>query len=783
MIRVLRATTCWELAIVALIVSASQSAADSPVGKEIARVHVFNNRFRSAEQIIAMMELKPGRKYTQKAADDDVARLLKQGWFPPGGVTLSTFSLPDGRIEVIVRVIELPKTIQRITFTGAQHIGKEELERITELKPGNPMSPTNNRTAQSALIRAYHEKGRYWTTVRLIKGNYETDDEVVFDIAEGPVVKVKSFKFEFFGPTSGDITTGRLRTKIESSSAFLNLIGGDFNPVALDMDIVKLVEYYRALGYLKTRIQRELIWADDHRLVTVVFHVEEGPRFKVNKLQIDGSKTADELKLMSYTDIRAGDFYERPIVDADVKRIQAYFGYQGRATTVRESYHDVGEGLVDVHYQIEEKEPSRVSDVKIIGNTVTRDNVIRRQVGLYPGQILSYPDLLDAQRNLSRLGIFEEDQANGVKPTVEVENPELDEPWKSILVRVKEKPTGSFMVGAGVTSDAGLTGSVVINERNFDITRWPTTFDDILEGRAWRGAGQEFRIEAVPGTTFQRYTVSFREPYLFDSRYSFSASGYYFERQYTPYTETRLGGRLTWGRRLDQNWSINFTERIEEVEVSALAVNVPPAISNFAGWSTLIGQRLSLNYDARDNVLRPTSGIIGDAGVEYVLGTYQYPIANAEMTKYWTTFQRKDGSGKQVVAFRTQLSWEGSDAPVYERFYAGGFRSMRGFVFRGVGPYENGYNIGGNFMWLNSLEYQIPVLANDNLYFVSFIDSGTVEQSTEIKDYRVTAGLGMRIAIPQLLGPVPLALDFGIPITQNPNDQKQLFSFWLGFFN
>src|SRR5205807_845567 len=104
----------------------------------------------------------------------------------------------------------------------------------------------------------------------------------------------------------------------------------------------------------------------------------------------------------------------------------------------------------------------------------------------------------------------------GVKPKVEIENPDVDEPWKNILVTVQEKSTGSFMIGAGVTSDAGLTGSIVINERNFDITNWPTTFEDILEGRAWRGAGQEFRVEAVPGTTFQRYTVSFREPYLFD---------------------------------------------------------------------------------------------------------------------------------------------------------------------------------------------------------------------------------------------------------------------------
>jgi outer membrane protein insertion porin family len=781
--RMLRATFCWELAIMALIAAEPRAIAQSLADKEIAEVRVEGNRLRTTEQILAKMETKAGRRYNVDTAQKDVSRLLDQGWFPPYGVSLFTQERLDGRITVIVVVRELPKTIQKITYRGADHFGAEEIEKLTGLKKGDPMSKERTQSARNALIRAYQEKSRLWADVKIVKGEQFTDDEVIFDVSEGPSVKVGSVKFEFFGPTSGDITTGRLRTKLQSSKAILGLIGGDFNPIQLDMDVVALTEYYRNLGYLFARVQRELIWSENHRSVTIVFHVEEGARYKIGKVQIDGNKTNKEIELLGYTDLREGDYYDKFIIQNDIKRLRDFYGFKGRPVTVRESYHYVGEGEVNVHYQIEEKEPQRVKEVLIYNNGVTKDSVIRRQVGIYPGQILSFPDLLQAQNNLSRLGIFEEDPAKGIKPTVEVENPDVDEPFKTILVRVTEKPTGSFMIGAGVTSDAGLTGSVVINERNFDITRWPTSFDDILEGRAWRGAGQEFRIEAVPGTTFQRYTVSFREPYLFDSRYSFGASGYYFERAYNEYTEARIGGRFTWGRRLDQNWSINFTERVEQVEVSNIPYGAPPAITDYQGWSNVFGQRLNLTYDARDNVLRPTSGEIADVGAEYVLGNYQFPILTAEATKYWTTFQRKDGSGKQVVAFRSQVSWEGDNAPVFERFYAGGFRSMRGFAFRGVGPYENGFNVGGNFMWLNSLEYQIPVLANDNLYFVSFIDSGTVEQSVEIRDYRVTAGLGMRIAIPQLLGPVPLALDFGIPIVKGPYDNKQLFSFWLGFFN
>jgi outer membrane protein assembly complex protein YaeT len=771
------------MALVILLLALAPAAAEPPAGKEIAEVVVQGNRLKTVEQILAKMNTKPGRRYNESTAQEDVGRLLAEGWFPPNGVQLSTADRADGKITVIVNVVELPSTVQKITYRGRNHIGNEEMERITGIKRGMPMSPAFNQAARQSIMRAYQEKGRYWVGVELTKGGKLEDSEVIFDIAEGPIVKLGSIKFEFFGPTSGDISTGRLRTQIQSSKAFLGLIGGDFNPIQLEMDLVKIAEYYHNLGYLDARVQRELIWSADKRSVTVVFHVEEGKRYKVARLQVDGNKSFEEVKLMGYTDLRNGDHYDKFVIQGDLKRLRDFYGYQGRNVVAKETFTQAGDGLVTVHYQIEEKEPVRVGEVKVYGNTVTKDSVIRRQVNIYPGQILSYPDLLEAERNLSKLGIFEEDPMQGVKPSVEIERPEVDEPFKNILVNVKEKPTGSFMIGAGVTSDAGLTGSVVINERNFDITRWPRTWDDILEGRAWRGAGQEFRIEAVPGTTLQRYTVSWREPYLFDSRYSLGLSGYFFQRDYAEYSEQRVGGRVTVGRRITDTWSANITERVENVDIRNVPLGAPPEISNFEGHNLVVGTRLGIQHDTRDNFLRPTSGHIAEVGGEFVTGDYNFPIVTATATKYFTTFQRKDGSGRQVLALRSQASWAGSQAPVFERFYLGGFQSMRGFEFRGVSPDVNGYAVGGNFSWVNSAEYQIPVLASDNLYFVGFIDSGTTERSVEIKNYRVTAGLGMRISVPQLLGPVPLALDFGYPINQAPWDRRQIFSFWLGFFN
>jgi len=289
-------------------------------------------------------------------------------------------------------------------------------------------------------------------------------------------------------------------------------------------------------------------------------------------------------------------------------------------------------------------------------------------------------------------------------------------------------------------------------------------------------------LEAVPGNEFQRYTGTFRDPSIFDTPYSLTVSGYYYNRMFVEYNESRLGGRVTVGRQFTNLWAANLSTRVEEVEVADVSAFQPQDIFQDRGSHLAVGVKAGVTRDSRDSFLRPTTGSVIEAGYEQVFGDYQYGLTTFEATKFWTTYQREDRSGKHVLSLHSQLSIAGDDTPVYDRFYAGGFRSIRGFEFRGVGPFQNGFNVGGQLAFLNSIEYQIPVLANDQFYFVSFLDSGAVERNVSIKDYRVTAGLGIRMVVP-MLGPVPLALDFGFPIVKGPGDREQLVSFWLGFFN
>jgi outer membrane protein assembly complex protein YaeT len=736
----------------------------------------------SPQRVRSLIKTQPGKEFAQHVIDEDVRQLAKTNYFRPNGIEVRYQPTDNNKVLVHFIFKELPNTIQEIVYNGAKHLKPDELNTLTGLRRGAPMNPTFNKSACQSIIRRYHEQGRAFAECHLVQGDKPGDTRVVFNIAEGPVVKVRDIQFTGNHFVSG----GRLKTQINSKTTLiplLSIIGGDFNPAMLEHDIGRLEEYYKSFGYHRVRVARSLQWSDDQRYVTIIFHVEEGERYKVAGTQVEGTSQVPREQIEGLTEVRSGRYYNRQEVNDDLSRIRDHYGYLGYGATVQERLFYPGEGLVQVHYEVQEPlRPDRVGQIFIVGNEVTRQNVILRQIPLYPGQILTYPDLRVAERNLERLGIFEVNRETGVRPTVQViPGPDPNSEVKDLLVTIPETRTGSVMFGLGVNSDAGFSGSIVLNEKNFDVLRWPTSFEDLFSGHAFRGGGQDFRVEAVPGTQVQRYSISLREPFLFDTQFGLTLGGYYYTRIYEEYTENRLGTRISLDRKLNKYWSASAGVRVENVVVSNFLPFAPSAITDAAGDNFLLALSGGVSRDSRDSYLRPTEGSRLDLSYTQFLGGFTFPQLGLDYNKYWTTWQRPDGSGRHVLAFHTQVGWSGDETPVYERYYAGGFRSLRGFRFRGVGPNINGFMVGGDFIFLNSLEYQVPIRANDQIYLVGFVDTGTVEPSTEIKNYRVSAGVGMRFTVP-MLGPVPIALDFGFPINKADTDREQLFSFWIGFF-
>jgi outer membrane protein insertion porin family len=786
--RFLRPAACCAAVVFGLLLGGRDALAQlaaAPGKLLISDVDITGNLRMTKEQIKVRLRTKVGDEYNPAVVDDDVRELYKTGQF--SNVTI--WQQPDGidHVKVYFGVREMPNMVQKVTFVGNKHLKSEELKNITNVRESTPLNPNLNRQGCQKILEKYAEQGRSFADCQLIKGGDLADTEVVYQITEGPKVKVRDIKFE------GDhrfVSRARLLTQVKSSRKWLG-IGGTFNKQMFEADIGELYKYFRSFGYQDVRISPEIQRSSDGSEVTLIFHIQEGPRYRLQNVpDVQGSKEIPREQLIALSSFKPGDYLDEMKLKRDTKVITDYMGANGLDARV-DAIPVWGDtpGVADVRYEVQEKSPARVGQIFIIGNDRTRDNVILRQVPLFPGQILTYPDLDIAKANLMRLGIFNggggQGGGGGPPPDVKVLDREGDAEFKDIEIDVSEANTGSLIFGVGVNSNTGLVGSIVLNERNFDIFNPPTSFQDFINGRAWRGAGQNFRVTAMPGSIMQMYNVSFIEPFLFDTRFSLHEDMYFRMMFFNEYEEQRTGNRLTLGRQLNRFWNVAIAPRVENVHVGNLPSGDPPDYFAVQGNNGQVGFPLSITRDSRDSLIRPTQGsqfhvsyeeLQGFAGFQGTFGVF-----NMLLNKFFTTYQRPDGSGRHVIVYRGQFGLASDNTPVYERFFAGGFTTIRGFQWRGVGPNLNGYFYGGDMLLLNSLEYQVPVTAGDKVFLVGFVDSGTVSpRITDFENYAVSVGFGVRFTVP-MLGPVPIALDFGFPVVKPPGDITQVFNFWMGF--
>ena len=377
------------------------------------------------------------------------------------------------------------------------------------------------------------------------------------------------------------------------------------------------------------------------------------------------------------------------------------------------------------------------------------------------------------------LNYFGDRDPGGFLGTVPDQDPAIFLPLRP---EVAETETGRFMFSAGVNSDAGLIGSIVVDEQNFDIWRWPHGWADVRNGTAFRGRGQRFRLEAMPGTEVQRYMVTFQEPYLLDSQVSLGLNGFYYTRFYREWDEQRIGGRTSLGYQLAHDLSATASFRFERVNISDPIAGAPPELDEVVGDNDLYGFGVQLTHDTRDSTFLATEGHLLTLKFEQVLGTWEYPRAEIDLRRYFMLHERPDGSGRHVLSAKVTAAYTGDDTPIYEHYFNGGFSSIRGFDFRGASPRVGGVPVGGEFNLLASTEYMFPLTASDSIRGVVFCDTGAAQPSIDNwqDKYRVAPGFGLRITIPAM-GPAPIALDFAFPVVQEDMDEEEMFSFFIGF--
>jgi outer membrane protein insertion porin family len=724
-----------------------------------------------------------GGAYRADTVDADARRLNRLGVF----ARVDTFARPtaDNAVELIFELVERP-IIRDVQAAGNTRVTDQQLAQQVDLLIGTPIDRFQIDRAARRIEDLYRERGYYFAQVTIDEELLGEQGIVLFRVREGERVKVTDIRFE--GAVS--FNDRQLRRELETKQANL-FRRGQLDDDKLDQDIGNLINFYRDRGFLDIRADRRITPSPDSREAIVTYLIDEGPRYLLRSIRFEvepnsATPVYTQEQIAALVPLKPGDaFGATPVRDAIDSVRKAYWQLGHADVSVRSvEQRDPDEPLVDVVVIVAENAPSTTGEIIIQGNQITQQRVIRREIDLRPDRPLDRNALDRSAAALQRTRLFDPNPPDrGVKITLQPPDP-ADPEYRDVLVEVEETRTGEVNFGGAVSSDAGVVGRISLTQRNFDVTDFPDSWSEFVSGRAFRGAGQTFQAEALPGDQVQTYSLGLSDPALFDSDYSGSATVFYRERDFTEFDEQRYGTRLSLGRRFGTRWNGSLTGRIESVELSDLAPDRPTDVFDVADQNVLTTLGASLTRSTLDNFFRPSTGTRTRFSVEQAVGDFNYSKLNAEH-RYFIPI-RQDYLGRDtVLSLGTEIGYvpqSEDDIPTYERFYLGG-QSLRGFDFRTVSPKgirndtlgPSDDSVGGTWLFFLGAEVQQPIF-EELLSVVAFVDSGTVTNDPGLEDYRVSVGFGFRLWVPQL-SPAPLAFDFGFPVVKEDTDESRLFTF------
>lgn len=769
----------------------------------------------------AQLRSKVGQPFRPGAVQDDITRLNRLGRFKrvDGRVALQD----DGSVVITYTLIPQP-VVLAVQSVGNKEVSDQDILKRTDGLVNTPVDRYQLAAACRDIEDVYRQKGYYLAQVTVDEEQLEESDIVVFRVREGERTRVTDIRFE------GNLafTARELRSQIKTKTAFPILEKGPLDDEVLDQDVASLVAFYRDRGYLDVRADRVYRTSPNGKEAIVTFIVSEGPLFTLRNLSViypergrefptieearADAKPGEQIfplgpnvftvysygvyspeQVSGLMLIKPGDVYSDDKLRKSMESLRQAYGQMGHtdATVDRRELRDVEKPLVDILLIIREGKSYKTGEVITQGNEITKQSVILSEVELKPGRPLDSTAIFHTKRRLQQLRIFANPaRDNPVPIDVVPQEPDPDEPsYRDVLIRATETNTGELAAGVLVGSDAGITGRLAFTQKNFDVADTPDTFEELIKGNAFRGAGQTFQIEALPGTRFETYRMSLSDPTLLDTNYAGSGSVFYTSRDYDEFDEDRLGTRFSLGRRFGTRWQATMPLRIENVNLREIQEDKPQDVWDYKGENLITGLGLVLSRTTLDDPYRPGKGSRVELGAEQVGalgGDFTFTKLTAELTTYFTI--NEDFLGRRtVLKQRTAAGYipqDKSDVPVYERFYMGG-QSFRGFNYRAVSPvgvrHDNGQMgddvVGGTYSFFHGWEIDQPFV-DETVSLVAFLDTGTVTFDPGFDAYRVSAGFGVRLYIPAL-SPLPLAFDFGFPLISEETDRERVFTFSL----
>lgn len=749
--------------------AAAQTEGGEAPAQTVASVEIAGLTAGDTLRILRTLGIRPGDAVTASTLRDAAARVWKLDLFDD--LSWASVSTPEG-LALTLHVVERPR-ITAVHFEGNQQVDDDDLLKASGLAVGTRVSGRLLAAAQDSLLRTYRKKG-------FVQARAESSTRpdgagavaVTFQIQEGAEARVHDFAFDGAAAFTQDELSGQLDSK---KKGFLR--SGKMDPEKVQKDVQKLFVFYRDRGYKDVAVNPDSMrFSEDGKRITLVYRIQEGERYRVGDVSWSGYTSLDERQVQSLEQPRQGEWYSGSRVQKAVEGAYGQYAELGYLYVNVDPQELVSApGIVDLTFRVQEGEPSRVHRVQITGNTYTKEKVIRRELALREGDRFSRTLLMRSQQDIFRLGYFEDVQVD-FRPA---EGSDVD-----VILRIKEKQTGTATAGAGYSSGTGLTGFVQLGHNNLF------------------GNGQSVNVQLERGSRRNTISLSFNDPWFLDTRTSFGFSIFTREQITEVYATTgepleireqRRGGSLQWGQRLKFiDYSRGYiTYRLENVnqsvneEGSALSDAqraLAEQVVSDDGSITTSSVTLSIVRDSRNHPFYPSGGgrtVWSSEFAGNLLG------GSVPFTKHELDYRV---FGRSVVpGVASMIRWRGgiltgygdpTPVPDYERFRLGGttYYGVRGYQDYELVPADNVQAVldtagnptgafvrypGGRWMQIVSFEQQFPIF--HPLHGALFVDGGNTwngwEQIQPLK-FNWGAGFGARVEIP-LLGNIGLDIAYG----------------------
>ncbi len=649
-------------------------------------IQVQGNRRVEAETVRSYLKFTVGGAYDAGKVSQSIQALFGTGLFRDVNITR------DGG-TVTVTVVENP-IVNQVAFEGNSEVDVATLSTEVQLKPRSVFTEAKGRADAQRILDVYRRQGRFAANVepKLIELE-QNRVNVVFEITEGSATKVKGIAF------SGNraFSDSQLRDIVSTTqSGWFDFLKGTsiYDPDRVSLDRELLRQYYLKNGYADVSVVAgNADLAPDGSGFFITYTIEEGPMYRFGAITIESALPNVQTGTLNAEILtQSGAVYNASELDKTVEKLTLAVAEQGFAfARVRpRATPDQANKTISIVYQIDEGPRVYIERLDIIGNTRTKDFVIRREFRLAEGDAFN-PLLVDrAKKRLQSLGLFK---------TVDIKRrPGSSSDRVNLDVVVVEQSTGELSFGAGYSTAEGVIGDVSITERNL------------------LGNGQFLRLKVGGSLERAQVDLSFTEPRFLDRNLSAGFDLFYKQVDQTDqsgFKNRTAGGSVRLGFPLAEDLWMQTSYTLSQNDIfdvsDRASIGILEAGTRNDGESITSALGATLTYDKRNHPRNPNRGYYFQVGTDFagLGGDVQYVRLSGEGRAYYPITEKITLVGR-ITGGHIE-GWGDEDVLLTDLFFRGG-ETVRGFNRAGYGPRDlsTGDALGGKTYWAANAEVRFP---------------------------------------------------------------------------